>query len=159
MGAIDIGAAAINRGSVNGGLTTFISVDNPANDTGTITSFEVYLNSDATSYKFGTFYGSGTSYTWRDYESGGAIASGSKQTLTGLNCTVSSGDFVGATIGGTNPFERDTSGYGGLYYRSGDQFLNSGAQTYTLLSGDAISLYGTGVTVAAGNPYYYYLNQ
>ena len=98
-----------------------------------------------TGTKVGTFYGSGTRYTSRDYEVIGSVASGSKQTFSGLSIDVTSGDYLGMFYA-TGRMEQDTSGFAGLYYKTGDYF-GGGEQTYTLQSGDAISLYGTGETV------------
>jgi len=149
MAAIDIGAAAINRGSLHNKHYTIIAVDNSADGTGTIDAIEVWMYTLASDSKAGTFYGSGTSYTNRDYETLGAITAGSKQTFSGLDIDVSDGDYIGGWFTGVGVahgrIDRDTSGYAGIYIKSGDWF-GQGQQTYALTAGDAISLYGTGET-------------
>jgi len=149
MGAIDVGPGATNRASTSIGGSTNILVTNPANDSGTLTSFEVWAQSNLASFKMGTFSGSGTSYDDRDYESIGAVTAGSKQTFTGLNCDVVTGDFIGAHWT-TGNMEAATSGGGGMYYVLGDKF-GGGSATYALGSGYELSLYATGATAGWAN--------
>ena len=149
MAAIDVGAAATDRGGVSSSSATYISVGtsgNAANATGILDSIEIYAVSgnDLTGCKIGTFYGSDTSWTSRDYESIGSVTGGSKQTFSGLDCGVQTGDFLGIYFA-SGQCERDTTGQDGLAYKTGDQF-GTGMQTYTIYSGDAISVYGTGAT-------------
>lgn len=145
--AIDIGPGAIDRGSGRLGDYTIIEIDNPANGTGTLDTFEAWAVVNITGdVKIGTFSGSGTSYTSRDVETVGAITAGSKQTFSGLDCDVVSGDFLGFYFPLDGQMEGDTSGEAGVYYKSGDQF-GAGAQTYTLQAGYEDSIYGTGETV------------
>jgi hypothetical protein len=159
MATIDVGPGATDRGSYITYGNTVVDINNPANGTGTLDTFEIFAVSgyDLTNTAIGTFSGSDTSYDDRDYETIGSVTSGSKQTFTGKNCDVSSGDFLGV-YHSNGRIERDTSGYSGIYYKVGNKF-NTGANTYGLYSGDAISIYATGETAAAGNPYYYYLQQ
>lgn len=150
MAAIDIGTSPANGNTVTGasGETT-LDLANPANDTGTLTSFEVWMANEATSsVKVGTFYGSGTSWTLRDYEDLGAVAAGSKQTFTGKSCSVSANDCIGGKPNSGN-FEANSTGGSGILYYSGDSFTG-GAKTYTLWSGAKGSIYATGETAAAG---------
>jgi hypothetical protein len=160
MAVIDIGPGATNRASSLGfsPAKTVVNLTNPANDTGILDTFEFFgYGSNLTNVKIGTFSGSDTSYDDRDYESIGTVNSGSKQTFTGKNCDVVTGDFLGMYADGGS-IERDTSGYDSYYYASGDLF-GTGSNTYTGQAGDAISIYATGATAAAGNPYHYYLQQ
>jgi hypothetical protein len=149
--AIDVGAGAADRGSQFSSGFTLIDFNNPANDTGTITSIELWFSAagdNATGVLAGTFSGSGVSYDDRDYETIGNVAKGSKQTFSGLNCDVVTGDFLGvyAAVGW---IEQDTSGYVGIGYVGGDKF-GTGAQTYTTTyNDDAISVYGAGATPSA----------
>jgi hypothetical protein len=159
MAVIDIGPGAITRSStVTLGNTTNIDKANPSNDTGVLDSFEIYAKTNLAGVIIGTFSGSGTSYDDRDYESIGTVTGGSKQTFTGKNCDVVTGDFLGIYGTGTGAIYYYISGGSDIYSTSGNMF-GSGSQTYTRLSGDVISIYATGATVAAGNPYYYYLQQ
>lgn len=82
--AIDVGPGATDRSNHAGFATvTFIDLQNPANDTGTIDTFEVwaYTTMSGTN-KVGTFYGSGTSYTNRGGATIGTVTSGAKRTFT-----------------------------------------------------------------------------
>jgi hypothetical protein len=160
MAVIDIGPGAINRSGTWSFKTedsTIVDLGNPANDTGILDTFEIFANTTLSDVKIGTFSGSDTSYDDRDYEIIGTVTASSKQTFTGKNCNVSSGDYLGifATDGA---IERATSGGASVYYKVGDYF-GSGSNTYTLVADDVISIYATGATAAAGNPYYYYLQQ
>jgi len=137
---------------------TTVDLNNPANDTGTLDTFEIWAYANMSNVKIGTFSGSGTTYNDRDYESIGSVTSGSKQTFTGKNCDVASGDFLGIYADTSSRLELDADGYSGINIYAGDAF-GQGDISYTGISGDAISIYATGATVAAGNPYYYYLNQ
>ena len=146
MATIDIGPGAIDGDDVSGAGYTFIDKDNPANNTGTIDTFEIWCNTNLTGTKIGTIAGSGTTYTPRDVETIGNVTSGSKQTFSGLDCDVTSGDFMGY-YAGAGLIERSTSGGTQYYYKSGDQW-GAGEQTYTAgSSNNKLSLYGTGVTV------------
>ena len=94
MGAIDIGAAAIDRPSSQPNDKTYIALANPANDTGNIASFELWFVTNASGVIVGTAYGSGGDYTTRDHETIGSVTSGSKQTFSGLDCDVTTGDYA-----------------------------------------------------------------
>lgn len=141
---IDIGAGAINRSSYRSYGYTCVDVNNPAIIPGVLTTIKVFAVSGYAleGFKCGTFSGSGTSYDDRDYETIGAVTAGSEQTFTGLSIQVEAGDFIGG-YWSAGRLEASTSGFSGYYYKSGDQFDKT-AQTYTLASGDALSLYGTG---------------
>ena len=145
---IDIGPGATDRSSHFGDGYTLIDLSNAANDTGSLDTFEFWFYYSAQVVKAGTFFGSGTSQTPRDYESIGSVLHGSKQSFTGLNCDVTSGDLLGVYSNGDLEF--DSSGYVGVYYKLEDQ-LGAGAQTYTLSAGPAISIYGTGATAGWSN--------
>ena len=155
--AIDIGAAAIERPGGQGGNYTRICLENPANATGVITSLEFYAEGAFTGCKVGTFYGSGTDYTCRDYATLGAIAAGSKQTITQdsggspLSIDVHEGDFIGFIRITAGRIENSATGFAGLYWKAGDQF-DAGQQTYTLAAGDAFSIYGIGVETQTISP-------
>jgi len=141
--AIDIGLDVINRvaSAVNG--YTRVYNNNTANATGVLTVFEAWFATNGSGLKMGTFSGSGTSYDDRDYESIGNVTAGSKQTFTGKNCDVSSGDKLGAYWSGGGV--EDTGVDGGGYVKVGDQF-GSGSQTYGTYDYED-SFYATGVTV------------
>lgn len=145
--AIDIGPGAVDRSNTGWAEYTVIDLANPANDTGSLDTFELWFNSTGSGVKVGTFYGSSTDYTSRDVETIGDVTSGSKQTFTGKDCSVTSGDFVGVYAAGGN-IEWVELGGSGIYQKYGDQF-GAGLQTYELYADDAISIYGSGETPAA----------
>lgn len=144
--AIDIGSAAVN-GSDDFGWAGYsgLFLTNPANATGVLTSFEAYVSAECTSVKLGTASGSGTSYTGRDYESVGTITAGSKQTFTGKNCTVVTGDYMAFYIGGGTATVDATAGAIASYYYLGDVFNYT--RTFTLGLNQSWSFYATGVTI------------
>lgn len=148
MAAITIGPGATDRASETASHGwTLLSLDSPANNTGAITYFEIWFSAaiesnDATSVKIGTFSGSGTSWTNRDGESLGNVAAGSKQTFSGKNCDVVTGDVLGIYYY-LGCLERTDSG-GSAAFCDGDQF-GTGTQTYG--TGTRIySIYGIGAT-------------
>ena len=146
MGAIDVGAEAIDRSNAFGYPFTFIGLNNPANDTGIITSIEIWAYADITGLRVGTFYlVSGTTYKCRDSEAiAGTITAGSKVTKT-VSIAVVAGDFIGCYYSG-GQLDRSLTGYAGVYEVSGE-YIDPGDQaTYALQSGDAISLKGIGIT-------------
>ncbi|GAG94005.1 unnamed protein product [marine sediment metagenome] len=149
MAAIDIGSAATIREANYIYGKTLILVDNPANLSGKITSVELYFGEgqDGVGVKVGTFYGSGTDYTCRDYANIGAVTGGSKQTFSGLNISVEAGDYIGIYYSG-GKVRYDSTGYAGVYEKTGDQF-NTGQQTYVLRANETDSVYGEGEEVAA----------
>ena len=148
MAVIDIGYGAAN------GDTAFISgnanidLTNPANDMGTLDTFELFYNSDAAGVKVGTFYGSSTKWTNRDYESIGNVTSGSKQTFSGKNCDVETNDCIGEGRS-SGQIEANTTGGSGRLYYTGDPF-GSGEKTYTLQADRWVAMYATGTTPVVG---------
>jgi hypothetical protein len=165
MATIDVGSSAIYRGSSQSANRTMLDKHNPADGTGTLDTFEVYAVSgyNVTGLKVGTFYGSGTSWTYRDHELIGNVTAGSKQTFTGKNCDVSSGDYLAWIISGgyieqsVNSPATEIAVYKLSYdgFSAGTHTLNDNTSNYKL----AWSVYATGKTAAAGNPYHYYLQQ
>jgi hypothetical protein len=143
MSAIDIGFGAASSALNANKTATNLDKTNPSNGTGVLTSFEFYFNTDSTDMYCGTFYGSGTSWTNRDYENIGNVSSGSKQTFTGKNCDVSSGDLLGFMSTTGSLCVTNSSG-SGLYYCTGNQF-GQGAQTYVDYSNlFGLAMYATG---------------
>jgi len=157
MATIDVGAGATDRASSanTSANYTFVDKNNAANDTGTLDTFEIYANMNMSDVKMGTFSLNDATYHNRDYENIGSVTASSKQTFTGKNCDVTSGDMLGFYFT-SGKLEEVTSG-NGRYYISGDKF-GGGSNTY-LEANYYDAVYATGATAAAGNPYYYYLNQ
>lgn len=142
--AIDIGAGAINRSTSTSESYTYIDKINPANESGVITAVEIWAYTNLVGCIVGTFYVvSGYTLKCRDSVAIGSVTSGSKQTFSGLSLTVEVGDYIGfyATSGRV---ERDSSGYDGNWRLSGEYIDPGDEATYGFLSGDAISLYGSG---------------
>jgi hypothetical protein len=160
MATIDVGSAATDRTSTSASGQTVVDANNEANGFGTLDTFELWANSDLADCKLATFYTlSYSKWTMRDYETIGSVTSGSKQTFTGKNCDVAEGDRLGSYFS-SGAIEKSTTGYAGIWYKSGDQFAQ-GEQTYSFMTGDAISIYATGATGggATVKPHYYYLQQ
>jgi hypothetical protein len=152
MADIDIGSGATNRsGSVSGGGYTDIDLNNPANGTGTLTSVEIWANTDLANCEVGTFYlDSGTTYVCRSSAVIGAVTAGAKRTtdVSGTPITVNTGDYLGIYYT-SGKLERDTEGNNGLMYYYGKAITALDSQSYTFLAGDALSIYATGTVTAA----------
>jgi hypothetical protein len=119
-------------------------LENPANASGTINSVEVYAESNLSNFVVATFFLiSGSTYECRDSQSIGSVTSGSKQTFE-VDLDVEAGDFIGG-YWTSGDMERDTSGYAGIMDKPGDYTTPTDQIEYHLWTGDAISIYGTGV--------------
>jgi len=144
MPAIVVGSGATDRNTAWSEAYTIIDKGNPANDTGILTSFEVWANQAITGFKMGTFSGSGTSYDDRDYETIGSVSAGSKQTFSGLHCDVVSGDFIGCYYAAGKVEAQSSQPSGSAYYVGGDKF-GTGSNTYSPDT-NVISLHATGTS-------------
>lgn len=143
--AIDIGAGAANYGSGHTAEYTFLDLTNPANATGTLTSFEIWYNTDGTGVKAGTFYYHAlTEYTYRDHELLGSVTSGSKQTFTGKNCDVNTSDYL-AERSETGQMCCGSGGSGSQYKDKTDIFSAGTHKLDLYVSGDRLALYAYGV--------------
>ena len=141
-GTIDAGTAAIDRAAARSANNTTLVVSNPTNANGTFDTFEIWLATNCSTVKVGTWYGSGTSYSCREFYNAGAQVSGSKQTISGVSVDAQTNDMVGELhLGGT--WELTVSGGTGCYSVAGDQ-TDGGSDTYTLQSAWELSLYATG---------------
>jgi len=140
--AINVGQEAINRGAA-WSARTFIN-NGIANESGTITSIEIWAFSEITNLEVATFYSTGTNaFATRDSEAiPGAIAAGEKITKT-VDLTIVAGDYIGCYF--TGDIEYDTSGFLGTWYYAADLIPSEGT-TYSVGGGDAISLKGIGAT-------------
>jgi len=143
---IDIGPEATDRGSTMAANYTRIMKDNPANADGKITTVELWANSDLSGCIVATFFVvSGNILSARDNHVIGNVTAGSKQTFSGLDITVKTGDYIGLFYSG-GTMERDTSGFAGLWGKSGDYTASSDI-TYGTAAGDTESIKGIGATV------------
>ena len=146
MALIDIGVAAINRAAALTTNYTCANLGNPANDTGTLTSVEIWLyTATASNGTIATLSGSGTTWTSRDRSDIGAISAGSKQTFSGLAIDVEADDIIGYF--GSGRMEVATSGGSGVIRTTLDRF-DGNPQTYSSGAAWVISLYGTGETAS-----------
>jgi hypothetical protein len=143
--AIDVGPGATDRATNFSEGNTVFDLANPANDTGVITSLELWFNTSATGVRMGTFYLiSGSTFHCRDSVSIGNVTSGSKQTFNGLSVNITSGDYIGFYCA-TGLIEAAASGGSGVRYYYGANKCTTGTEaSYTLSSGQAVSIYGTG---------------
>lgn len=137
-----MGLPAINR-AAGIGSCTLLAKDGVAT-AGTLDTVELWFVGDVTGVKVGTFYGSGTSWTIRDYATIGNVTGGSKQTFSGLGITAEAGDIIGVYFTG-NSIEVDVSGFNGLLDVVGDKF-SAGATTYSNDAGWGASIAGYFIT-------------
>lgn len=156
MAVIDVGAGATDRATSYVGTQTIVDNNNAANDTGVLDTVEIYLNDNGAGtadHYVGTFSGSGTSRTNRDYANVGAISSGAgKKTFTGLSIDVVTNDTMGWSCNdATCKIDKDSTGGLNCYWLLGNQF-GTGTQTYSVLADDILSIYATGETVSVGHP-------
>lgn len=145
--AIDIGSPAIDRATSFTPNTTLIDKNNPANDTGTITSVKIYSAATLSNVEVATFFWiSGSNYSTRDYETVTGVTAG--QTTHTVNIDVQSGDFIGIYYSSGTGVDYGTSGGVAIYYSNGDHIpcTNHG---FTNISSYVMSVYGTGTTAVA----------
>lgn len=154
--AIDIGTPAIDRGSfLATNNITFISVENPANLSGRITSIEIWAVVEMTGVKVATFEEVDTNtFTARDSQLIGTVSAGSKKTFD-VDLDVQAGDYIGlCTTGGA--IENDTSG-SGTWNTSGDQ-TGCVEQVFSFNADRTMSLYGTGITEEEDDAIFFGMN-
>ena len=158
---IDVGSAASNRGTYRaprdaaGTNRTDIDGNNAANASGTIDTVESYwaFAEAGNEAKVGTFSKSGTTFTCRDAQSIGAMTAGSKQTDTGLDIDIETGDFIGvdARTAKYIYIEADSTGGTAAWETTGQYCDPSDSATFGELTYFILSLYGTGETGGWGN--------
>jgi len=133
---IDIGMPAINRGTT-ASTYTWVNIGNPANESGTITSIEIWAMDTLENCEVATFFVvSGNNLSTRDHELIGNVTKGSKQTFS-VDLDVQAGDYIGA--------------YYTCWMKTGDNIPCTNL-TFSNRSGEAISLYGTGATLEPDPP-------
>lgn len=143
MSVITIGDTNNNGyGSYPASWTTLTTV-NPANFTGIITEITVYISSATNNVKIGTFYLSGGKYTCRDYRTFSFLDVG-KNTLTGLNIAVVTGDLIGVGGGSSGYGWMNSTVSGSRLYYLGDAF--SGSFSFSSAAGQSIAASGIGTT-------------
>jgi len=140
--AVDIGCEAIGRvGSMPAGYTA-LNKTKPAEASGIVKSIDIWANEDITGLRVGTFYTTdGNMLRCRASQAiAGTITAGSKVTKA-VSIAVEIGDYIGfyCDSGGV---EQDFSGYDDVWRYYGEAIDPDDQATYTLLSGDALSLGG-----------------
>lgn len=142
---IDIGVAAIPRGSFFGSGITFVNKGNPANAAGRITSVEIRAYTSLGGCEVATFYNDGNYLSTRDTHYIGSVASGAKRTFT-VDLDVEAGDFLGIHYTSGQIFY-DSDGIGEWWYAADkipcDHFF------FNFNSTRQLSLYGTGTDLPA----------
>jgi len=145
MALIDIGSAVGGRVSCVAGAKTLIVMENPANDSGNITSIEIWAAAPMNGTNHvATFSKSGSKFTPRDVVTIGTVAAGSKQTFT-VTLGVSVGDYIGIYYS-AGEIERDSAGVNHIWGMDGD-YTGSGEQTFSDWGALTISLGATGETL------------
>lgn len=149
---IDIGSDGIRRTSSVSSQVTRINLINPANDTGIITTVELFVAWDMTGLRVGTFYlVSGTTYKCRDSAELGDFLETEGDGPTYINkdiydddlaIEVEEGDLIGCYYA-SGQLENDDSGgedklVGGEHIDPGDE------ASYTIGATKILSLGGTG---------------
>lgn len=149
MGALDIGAEAIDRPSQAATNYTFIAADNPCNGDGEIDTVEIWAATAMSGVEVAIFYKTdGSTFSTRANHTIGNVAAGSKIS-TPVSLSVKAGDYIGFYCSG-GAIERNTSGGQGWWYKSGDNIPCTGA-AFTYEAANIISLKGTGSSPAGGS--------
>lgn len=145
MALIDVGPPAIDGNGTGTATYTTISRGNPANASGKINTAEVWANTNLSDFKYGMFYEDGGAgrYTCRASQTIGSVTAGSKQTFSGLDCDVQTGDLIGA-YWSAGSMERQVPG-SGIWAEAYDKF-GVAQQLYNSYSDQDYSLYATGTS-------------
>jgi hypothetical protein len=143
--SVDVGPGAVDRAGTSDKGNTYIATQNPANEDGVLDVFEVWPTRTVTNLYMGTFYQTAPAYwTNRDYETLGALSFGSKQTITGMTCNVSTSDTIGWYDANTY-LEQAGGGAGAtLTNWAGGNIFGAGNSEYSSSAGVISSLYATG---------------
>jgi len=147
---INIGNDAVTRSSSFANYT-IVDKKNPANESGKITSIEIYAHANMSDCEVAIFYiESGTNLTTRDNCIIGSVTAGSKQTFTkdssnnNISLTAVKGDFIGIWFT-AGSIKMDTGGGIGFYYKAGDNIPCENT-TFSYMANWTISLHGIGTT-------------
>lgn len=144
-GSITAGAEAKNRAIGYSQGYTVINDDVKTSAAGSITYMEVYLAGEETvGMTAAMFYiVSGSTLHTTDNEYLGTCPVYTKTPFSGLDIDCSINGIIGLyTVDGN--VAADTSGYGGSWYKSGDQTSPDTETTYSSDSDAELSIYGTG---------------
>ena len=161
---ITVGTLAVDRPTTTPTDYTIVDQNNPSNNTGIITSVEIYAKTgfNMANCQVATFYASGNNMTVRDYEvvnngnGAGVVLGGSKQTFV-VSLDVVAGDYLGIYFG-TNESYIETTNLGvGYWYHAGDMIPTT-SHEFTLQADRTMSLYGTGEVIEGGNAIMFGIN-
>ena len=153
--ANDVGSEAIDRPDSLTGGNTYILLDNPATEDGIIDTVELYLHQAvASTFKVCIFSDEGGGGGAGQYKATncallGAVDAGSKQTFTGLNLTIKTGEYIGWYFSVAGSIQLTSSGEAGQL-RDGGDHTDGGTTYYALNAGQTVSLRGTGAGAAVG---------
>lgn len=151
--AIDIGNAATDRASYVA-MATVVAKGNPANATGTLTSFQIYVfDWVGMDVEVATFYVvSGNNLSTRDSQAIGYFGAGLNTVdLSSTPVDVNSGDYLGVYLP-AGAIDCDDSGGDGLWVHDGDMIPCTDHE-FTFSSGRTPSIYATGVESASTTDY------
>lgn len=152
--AIDIGSAVIDRVSTaDWSLATYIAEENPANANGSIDTVEIWCPStqEMVNTEVATFEEVSTdTFTTRDSEVLGTVTAGSKQTFSGLDMDVETGDYIGVHFT-DGQIERENSG-AGYWFSGGTDYIPCTNQGFSHQGSRTISLGGTGTESGGATP-------
>ena len=145
MTAIDVGPGTFDGANNWSAAYTIVPKDNPANDTGSITTVKLRFATNATGVEVATFAASVNNLTTNGTAAIGNVTSGSEQTFAGLNIAVNAGEYIGH-VSVTGELEGDTTG-GGIWYYAGDK-IPCASTAFTPYANRKSAIYGTGATGA-----------
>lgn len=146
MAAIAVGEVAIDRTSTSNLSTCRFLKANPSNGTGTITTAQLWLNTNGTAVEVATASASTNNITTVDSVALGAVTAGSEQTFGGLSMAVNLGNYIGI-YGTAGKIEQDsTDATSGYWYKVGDYIPCTNEAFTWLATLTAHSVYGTGTT-------------
>jgi len=153
---ITIGQPALDHASSASGATTRLNAGAKANADGTLDTVDLWMyGSSAADVTVGTYYlTSGTTYVCRASTLLGTVASGSKQTFTGLSVAVETNDLLGIYMPSSYDYtELSYTGGNGAFYKTGEYKDPGDSASYTLSPNHRLSLYGTGTEAGGGTDY------
>ncbi len=145
-GSIDVGAGATNRGGAVFEGYTLYDLTNPANESGTVDTYQAWFNTTGATVRVGlSFLNALSRYECRSVYAWGDVASGSVQTAAPLTLACTAGDFA-SMYSLTGKLETDTSGGSGVKYASGQHLTVGDATVPSTAANYMISIYGTSTT-------------
>lgn len=145
-GAIDVGSPAIDRAASWGAADyTIVTKQNPSNDTGWITSVEIFTKIAMTNVEVATFFTvSGNNISTRDSQALGNLALGYNQFDVLIE--ISTGDYIGFYYN-TGDIELTNTASSGFLYKTGDQIPCTNV-LFSHFANYLVSIYGEGSTEA-----------